>query len=358
MKILFYGLNVALSKADSFELEDFVTIDQTTIETIRDLSNFYISFDTIYYWSQSRKVIFELNTESRKLEPIITKNFIDVSVNTNHLWCLTCDNNVLELLQYTGRDLVSSIRLNNINSSESKLLRVISTDINVYLFENSDASGLKCLHNVNESNDEKRASIEIQLNEKSTCSLPIGQLIDQKCRSISHGKEHLLFLTGSQLFSAGVGLKGQLGTGRIENSFDRVQAIECGKSIECVESGGWHAGWIDSEGRCFMWGWNSCGQIAASQDNDSAFVTHPTQIQIRNEHGEVKFKRMSLGSRHSALISTRGELYVFGWNKYGQILVQNELDYEDQVEIEPQKIDWLADIQDVKCGNWQTLILI
>ena len=33
----------------------------------------------------------------------------------------------------------------------------------------------------------------------------------------------------------------------------------------------------------------------------------------------IKFRKVSLGTRHSSLIDCENNFYVFGWNKYGQL---------------------------------------
>jgi alpha-tubulin suppressor-like RCC1 family protein len=111
-----------------------------------------------------------------------------------------------------------------------------------------------------------------------------------------------------------------------------------------------------------MWGWNSEGQIGIEDLN--AFITNPTQLIIQNEFtGEhVKFRNVSLGSRHSMLIDTENNLYAFGWNKYGQIFKENSdkytLNHDTNIE-EPLKCLLFNKISiDVKCSNWFSLILL
>jgi alpha-tubulin suppressor-like RCC1 family protein len=111
-----------------------------------------------------------------------------------------------------------------------------------------------------------------------------------------------------------------------------------------------------------MWGWNSEGQIGV--ENESSFITNPTELIIKNEftNEQVKFRNVSLGARHSILIDIENNLYAFGWNKYGQIFKENDVAYslnQDTNIEEPLKCFLSNKITiDVKCSNWFNLILI
>lgn len=104
-----------------------------------------------------------------------------------------------------------------------------------------------------------------------------------------------------------------------------------------------------------MWGWNSSNQLGI-QETDSAFVTIPTKINIVNEftNETAKFKKVSLGTRHSALVDSNDNLFTFGWNKYNQ-LFQDEND-EPEFEEPTKVLQFERKIKDVKCGCWFTIL--
>jgi alpha-tubulin suppressor-like RCC1 family protein len=384
MLIRFQGLNVSARKVESFEIENVLNYNNKS-ESIVNFENFYLTFDSIFFKSSQFNVVFILDLKAKHFEPVHNdqdSQVLTAASNTNYLYLLTVRNSQFEIVQYSGKHLIKKIQLQNLNELNLyKDLILASTDINVYLFQNED-SGLKCLFNLNDfesSKNKKQLATELQLNENSTSSLPPDLvLLDEACKSISTGKEHIVFQTASsnKLFSFGVGLKGQLGNNRIENCFEKAESISL-ENADLVQSGGWHSGVVDKSGDCFMWGWNSSCQlgITTGSDVESVFVPTPTKISVCDFGGEklseVKFRKLSVGARHTALISTQNSAYVFGWNKYGQLFLEQDnsamliqsrsgSDESDRDEIieEPTKLDQFEnEVCDVKCGCWFTLIM-
>ena len=180
----------------------------------------------------------------------------------------------------------------------------------------------------------------------------------------------MLFLTTSnKLYSFGIGTKGQLGIGKIENRYE-LTVIKPPDNVTPVKiaSGGWHSGFLDQNSDCYVWGWNLNGQVSVEDEsqNDSVFVVTPTKLVVLDELSgkDVKFTSISLGSRHSALVDLNGNLYTFGWNKYGQLFVDRDesINEEDEmfnfdrpVKIESEEFEDKK-VKRVKCGCWLTAI--
>lgn len=190
-------------------------------------------------------------------------------------------------------------------------------------------------------------------------------LIHEKVSQFASGKEHILFLTSTsnQLYSFGIGTKGQLGLGKIENRYELtlVKPPSNNMVIKSISAGGWHSAFLDDKFDCYIWGWNLNGQVSECDDtNDSVFIVNPTRLVVMGElSGQpVKFKNISLGSRHSAILDRDGNLYTFGWNKYGQLFIEfPELDPDEDYNFEkPIRIDEFVGIGAVKCGCWLTAI--
>ena len=84
-----------------------------------------------------------------------------------------------------------------------------------------------------------------------------------KVRQVSCGKHHTLVLTGIGIvFSFGVGNQGQLGIGSIE-SRERPTIVEVleGLFVSQVSAGGWHSLALTDGGDVYVWGWNNYGQL-------------------------------------------------------------------------------------------------
>lgn len=107
---------------------------------------------------------------------------------------------------------------------------------------------------------------------------------------------------------------------------------------------------------------------AAAQCQDATVLDVPPQeeevfISIQafpalldlNPQSEVK--SVSCGSRHTAAVTTEGNLYTWGWGKYGQLGHQNLLSSD-----EPQCVDFFKEhqlyVNDVICGEWNTFVAV
>jgi alpha-tubulin suppressor-like RCC1 family protein len=90
---------------------------------------------------------------------------------------------------------------------------------------------------------------------------------------------------------------------------------------------------------------------------DETIISFPSEINLPNKDNlYVNFRKASLGSRHTALIDENMNLYMFGWNKYKQLLIDN---VESCNQFAPVLIgDYKNRVLDVKCGTWFTLILV
>ena len=176
-----------------------------------------------------------------------------------------------------------------------------------------------------------------------------------------------MFLTEStkRLFAFGIGTKGQLGVGKIENRYELTMVnIPPDVTIRSISSGGWHSGFLSNQNECYIWGWNLNGQVSMSDEanNYSVFVVKPTKLIILDDISdrEVKFEAISLGSRHSSVLDTNGNVYMFGWNKYGQLFNDSDQNLslnrdEDEFNVEiPVKIERISRIKSIKCGCWLT----
>ncbi|KAG7522377.1 hypothetical protein JOB18_020699 [Solea senegalensis] len=205
-----------------------------------------------------------------------------------------------------------------------------------------------------------------------------------KAKSLALGAEHAILLcaTGA-VYTWGLGSHGQLGHGGLTPEED-PKAVEAlwGMTMSCVATGGWHSVCISDGGDLYVWGWNESGQLGlpsrglrkvlqqqSSQQTD--VDTSPgKEPQEGEKHEEVyisiqsfpalldvtpscEISTASCGSRHTAAVTTTGDLYTWGWGEYGQLGHQTLISSD-----EPQRVEFFRGQQmrvvDVVCGTWNT----
>lgn len=340
--IIFQGLNPIGMKSERIELD----IDS-------NLDAIYLTIESIYLVANS--VPFYFDWEEKKLKKLSDLKILSSCSNTNYFWCLIKkDNSSYQIIQFSYNTIVENI---SINILEDKNLLILSTDINTYVFQNQ-TYGFKCLFELKTKQElEKKVSdMEKSLNENSISNIELNKiLIPEKCIQFATGKEHILALTETGgVYSFGIGTKGQLGDGKIQNDF-RFKKIAEAKKL-CNGSPGWHSALIDENHRCFLWGWNSNSQLEHT-DSESVFVPKPKMLDLKNEISDqpIDIDQVSLGAKHTILVDKDCNLYSFGWNKYNQLIFEND-DQEFDVDCPVKITEFNNRVLQVKCGPWSTLL--
>ncbi|XP_058521304.1 RCC1 domain-containing protein 1 isoform X1 [Ochotona princeps] len=206
-----------------------------------------------------------------------------------------------------------------------------------------------------------------------------------RARRLELGAEHALLLdTQGQVFSWGGGRHGQLGHGGLEAEAEPrpVEALQ-GLRMAEVAAGGWHSVCVSEAGDVYVWGWNESGQLAlptrslaedagqgaglqedgskeerAAGDEDAApaafIAVQPFPALLDLPLG-AEVAKASCGSRHTAVVTRTGELYTWGWGKYGQ------LGHKDTASMDrPCRVEYFMNKQlrvtTVTCGPWNTYV--
>ena len=132
------------------------------------------------------------------------------------------------------------------------------------------------------------------------------------------GADHIVLLTDSGcVFSFGLGTRGQLGHGDIQQAKEPilVEAL-AGIPVKDIACGSWHSLALSEYGDVYSWGWNEDGQLGHSLGSRQPVVALPTLIDGEEDES---YSCIGAGSRHSAALLVGGRLRVWGWNKYGQL---------------------------------------
>jgi alpha-tubulin suppressor-like RCC1 family protein len=380
MRLIFSGFNATSKKIDKFEINICDSSCFESNESLKEkfnLKSIHCTFDCFYYISANRNV-FYFDYEKKifrilmKLNDTSSNDYLISSCsNTNYLWCLISTqredkfDRKLEIRQYSNNHLIDQIRLeDNVYKTVEDLdeLFILSTDINFYLFHNSK-KGLKCIFELKSSNDlsVEKMSVEKNLNESAISSIPINKiLIKDRIKQASTGNEHILFLTEhGQVYSFGLGTKGQLGHGSIDNHYE-PKLIDSISDIVAISANGWHSTAINRNRDCYIWGNNLNSQLGVH--NDEVLVTKPFKLEIQNDLNEqrVEIRKISIGTRHSALIDDTGRIFTFGWNKYQQTFHDASMnDIENEICLPKELLDLKCSTKcncELICGKWYTLI--
>ncbi|KAM7002767.1 RCC1 domain-containing protein 1 [Tautogolabrus adspersus] len=214
-----------------------------------------------------------------------------------------------------------------------------------------------------------------------------------KAKSLSLSAEHAILLTASgAVYTWGLGSHGQLGHGGL-TSEEEPRTVEAlwGMPMSCVAAGGWHSVCISDGGDLYVWGWNESGQLGlpsrglrkALQQQTGQQAGAPCQHattppakepQEGEKHEEVfisvqafpalldvtpscEIRTVSCGCRHTAAVTTKGDLYTWGWGDYGQLGHQSLFSLD-----EPQRVEFFREQQmcvvDVVCGAWNTFAAV
>ncbi|XP_033921859.1 RCC1 domain-containing protein 1 isoform X3 [Melopsittacus undulatus] len=214
-------------------------------------------------------------------------------------------------------------------------------------------------------------------------ALPAGL----RARSLALGTEHVLLLgTGGDVHAWGGGRHGQLGHGTLESEAQpRLVEALAGVPMAAVAAGGWHSASVSEAGDLYMWGWNESGQLALPckalaeeraqgeeagagaaalspcpeppEAEATTFISIQALPALLDLPQEPEVSGVSCGSRHTAAVTRGGELYTWGWGKYGQ------LGHGDDASSDcPRRVEHLVAqglwAEAVVCGPWTTYVCV
>ncbi|XP_076910126.1 ultraviolet-B receptor UVR8-like [Bidens hawaiensis] len=144
---------------------------------------------------------------------------------------------------------------------------------------------------------------------------PIKALQGIRIRQIACGDSHCLAVTmEGEVQSWGRNQNGQLGLGTTEDSLvpQKIEAFQ-GVNVKMVAAGAEHTVAITEDGELYGWGWGRYGNLGLGDRKDRMI---PEKASIINEE---KMVLVACGWRHTISVSSSGDLFTFGWSKYGQL---------------------------------------
>ncbi|KAL3528160.1 hypothetical protein ACH5RR_012816 [Cinchona calisaya] len=144
---------------------------------------------------------------------------------------------------------------------------------------------------------------------------PIKALHGLKIRQIACGDSHCLAVTmQGEVQSWGRNQNGQLGLGTTEDSLvpQKIGAFQ-GISVKMVAAGAEHTAAVTEDGELYGWGWGRYGNLGLGDRNDRLIPEKVSAVEGEN------MTLVACGWRHTISVSSSGGLYTCGWSKYGQL---------------------------------------
>nr|XP_042712451.1 RCC1 domain-containing protein 1 isoform X3 [Chrysemys picta bellii] len=173
-----------------------------------------------------------------------------------------------------------------------------------------------------------------------------------RARKLVLGHEHAALLCpAGTVYTWGCGRHGQLGHGGLEPVLEPrlVEALH-GVPMADVAAGGWHS--VSVSGKAELKLVSHEAALGAEAVDFISIQAFPALLDLP-EGSEVS--KVSCGSRHTAAVTRTGELYTWGWGKYGQ-LGHNEPASSDH----PRQVGYFPanglTVEDVVCGPWNTYV--
>ena len=175
----------------------------------------------------------------------------------------------------------------------------------------------------------------------------IGSAVNWKL--VDAGRDHSLAVKNNgELYAWGKNNNGVLGDGtrndrntptRIGTSSDWVQVSTAGSNLYG------HSLAVNTKGELYAWGKNDYGQLGVG-DNTTTKLS-PTRVGTA-----VNWARAAAGNQYSLAVNTSGELYAWGRNSYGQLGDGTTIDRNT-----PTKIGSAADWSRIQAGFSHSLAL-
>jgi alpha-tubulin suppressor-like RCC1 family protein len=170
---------------------------------------------------------------------------------------------------------------------------------------------------------------------------------DTKMDKIYTGRNHCMAITAltSMVYTWGEGISGQLGYNK-RNAYEPLLVdYLTGKNVLKGCLGVDNSAVITTKGDVYVWGSNSSSKLGLSVKNASE--TFPVlNSNLKN------IKTISLGLEHTGVINDKGEVFMWGNNLYGQ------LGLGDYYSIElPTKMKTNLTFLKVKCAAYHTLFM-
>ncbi|KAG1949777.1 retinitis pigmentosa GTPase regulator b [Pimephales promelas] len=193
---------------------------------------------------------------------------------------------------------------------------------------------------------------QLGLGTKTTVNKPtcVKALKSERVKLAACGRTHsLVYTSRGNLYASGGNNEGQLGLGDCDDraSFHLVDFFSKHGPIKMLAAGSNTSAVLTEDGRLYMWGDNSEGQIGLGKESNALT---PREVSVGKRVSWV-----SCGYYHSAFVTVDGALFTFGEKDSGKLGLSTEKLANHKV---PQQVTGISDkVVKVSCGGGHTVAL-
>ena len=157
--------------------------------------------------------------------------------------------------------------------------------------------------------------------------------------------------TGAVVYVFGQNSYGELGIGDLEERhvptklsfFDNID-------ISQVAAGNEHTAVLAKNGQLYTFGFNGSGQLG--HGNTKSYHL-PRLVESLNDK-KLSFISSANGCEHLSIVSQKGEIFVWGYNNYGQLGNGNQVNVTTPTTLEDFKRKWVSF---VACSYYHTIFI-
>jgi alpha-tubulin suppressor-like RCC1 family protein len=205
-------------------------------------------------------------------------------------------------------------------------------------------------------------------------------LSDKRILMVSCGEHHSLALTDRHdVYAWGRGFEGQLGLSSTKEIASTPQYVKYffRNPVVYISCGAYTSYAINHENKLFGWGEGKLGQLGSgkmrlvktpinipvcenedviSQKNVSSISINENSL--KKDTDEVRIISVSAGFGHTAALTDEGEIFVWGFNVYGQLGIGDKKTRWFPVRVEKDIVgNILPKIQKIQCSYYATFMI-
>ncbi|KAL6485077.1 hypothetical protein MHYP_G00071220 [Metynnis hypsauchen] len=194
-----------------------------------------------------------------------------------------------------------------------------------------------------------RGQLGLETKGPITKPVCVKALKGERAQFAACGTNHTIVSTSQgEIFATGRNSEGQLGLGHCDDrtSFEQLHPFCDRAPIKLLSAGCNTSAALTVDGRLFLWGDNSVGQLGLGSEKH---VLLPQELKVGRP-----IVCVSCGSSHSAINTDTGDVFTFGETADGRLgLSADQLVNHRQ----PQQVGTLEGVLQVACGSTHTLAL-